>query len=60
MEAAGSISDRLAMIHGGRVVEHGTFAQFNASRNEHVHTFLNIMKSPEGPDTAAPDKGDSL
>jgi len=60
MEAAARISDRLAMIHGGQIVEHGTFEQINSSDNEHVHTFLNIMKSPEVREAAVPDKGDSL
>jgi phospholipid/cholesterol/gamma-HCH transport system ATP-binding protein len=40
MKSAFSISDRVAMVHGGRVICDGTVAEFRASRDPRVSDFI--------------------
>ena len=40
MTTASTVSDRLAMVHKGRVIASGTFDQFRHSQNPIVHDFI--------------------
>ena len=40
MKSAFSISDRIAMVHGGRIICHGTVDEFRASGDERVTNFI--------------------
>ena len=40
MKSAFTISDRLAMVHGGRIICHGTVDEFRATRDQRVSDFV--------------------
>jgi phospholipid/cholesterol/gamma-HCH transport system ATP-binding protein len=40
MKSAFSISDRIAMVHGGRIICHGSVDEFRASKDERVSNFI--------------------
>lgn len=45
MEAAARISDGMAMVHEGLIVEQGGVEKFRKSENPHVRRFLSIMSN---------------
>jgi phospholipid/cholesterol/gamma-HCH transport system ATP-binding protein len=47
VEETAGISDIVYVIHGGKVIEHGTPAQINASESEAVRQFMSGL--PDGP-----------
>lgn len=40
MKSAFTISDRIAMVHGGRIICHGSVDEFRASKDERVANFI--------------------
>ncbi len=46
MSSAFTIADRIAMIHGGRIIEVGTVQQIKHSENDLVQQFIHGLKSP--------------
>lgn len=46
MSSAFKIADRIAMIHGGRIIEMGTVEQIRESENAVVQQFIHGFKSP--------------
>jgi phospholipid/cholesterol/gamma-HCH transport system ATP-binding protein len=46
MSSAFAIADRIAMIHGGRIIEVGTVAEIKQSENPLVQQFIHGLKSP--------------
>lgn len=46
MSSAFKIADRIAMIHGGRIIEMGTVEQIRNSENAVVQQFIQGLKSP--------------
>ncbi|MFA6447825.1 MAG: ABC transporter ATP-binding protein [bacterium] len=44
--AAERMSDRVAMIHEGRLILEGTFSDLRSSAHLHIRSFLNSMKTP--------------
>ena len=40
MKSAFTISDRIAMVHGGRIICHGTVDEFRAAKDERVANFI--------------------
>jgi phospholipid/cholesterol/gamma-HCH transport system ATP-binding protein len=44
--AAERVSDRVAMIHEGRLILEGTFSDLRNSAHPHIRNFLNSMKTP--------------
>lgn len=46
MSSAFAIADRIAMIHGGRIIEIGTVEEIKQSKNPLVQQFIHGLKSP--------------
>ena len=46
MSSAFAIADRIAMIHGGRIIEIGTVEEIKESENPLVQQFIHGLKSP--------------
>jgi len=40
MKSAFTISDKVAMVHGGRIIANGTVEEFQASTNPRVADFI--------------------
>jgi phospholipid/cholesterol/gamma-HCH transport system ATP-binding protein len=40
MKSAFSISDRIAMVHSGRIIQHGTVDEFRSSEDPRVSDFI--------------------